>query len=347
MNGTSKPLVALLDGRDCSVEMPHLKDIATVAFCDAQSTQEIHERVLKEAVAALMWHTISLSKEDLHKFKALKLIVRIGGSYDNIDIKAAGELGIAVSNVPGYCIEEVADSTMCLILNLYRRTSFLARMVAEGREFVGPEVIREAAPGCGRIRDETLGIVGLGRIGTAVAIRAKAFGFKVCFFDPFLSDGVEKSLGIMRHNTLEELLYSSDCVTLHCPLTEKNHHMIHEYTIKQMKPGAMIVNTSRGGLIDETALTYALRDGRLKGAALDVFEKDISVAMAELREAAAREVRRGLTSRIPDDLRNCVNKEYLMPASRHHSIPANAFNTNSLNAVNLAALHAADSKILK
>lgn len=89
----ARPLVALLDGRDCSVEMPILKDVATVAFCDAQSTQEIHEKVLNEAIGALMWHTITLTKEDLEKFKALRIIVRIGSGVDNVDIKAAGELG--------------------------------------------------------------------------------------------------------------------------------------------------------------------------------------------------------------------------------------------------------------
>lgn len=88
-----RPLVALLDGRDCTVEMPILKDVATVAFCDAQSTSEIHEKVLNEAVGALMWHTIILTKEDLEKFKALRIIVRIGSGVDNIDVKAAGELG--------------------------------------------------------------------------------------------------------------------------------------------------------------------------------------------------------------------------------------------------------------
>lgn len=89
----SRPLVALLDGRDCTVEMPILKDVATVAFCDAQSTSEIHEKVLNEAVGALMWHTIILTKEDLEKFKTLRIIVRIGSGVDNIDVKAAGELG--------------------------------------------------------------------------------------------------------------------------------------------------------------------------------------------------------------------------------------------------------------
>ena len=85
----SRPLVALLDGRDCSVEMPILKDVATVAFCDAQSTSEIHEKVLNEAVGALMWHTISLTKEDLEKFKGLRIVVRIGSGVDNIDVKVS------------------------------------------------------------------------------------------------------------------------------------------------------------------------------------------------------------------------------------------------------------------
>jgi len=142
--------------------MPILKDVATVAFCDAQSTTEIHEKVLNEAVGALMWHTITLTKEDLEKFKALRIIVRIGSGVDNIDVKAAGELGIAVCNVPGYGVEEVADSTLCLILNLYRRTYWLANMVREGKKFTGPEQVREAAAGCARIRGDTLGIVGLG-----------------------------------------------------------------------------------------------------------------------------------------------------------------------------------------
>lgn len=93
---TSRPLVALLDGRDCSVEMPLLKDVATVAFCDAQSTFEIHEKVLNEAVAALMWHSITLEKEDLEKFKALKIIVRLGSGVDNVDVKAATELGTTI-----------------------------------------------------------------------------------------------------------------------------------------------------------------------------------------------------------------------------------------------------------
>lgn len=347
----SRPLVALLDGRDCSVEMPILKDVATVAFCDAQSTSEIHEKVLNEAVGALMWHTIQLTKEDLEKFKALRIVVRIGSGVDNIDVKAAGEMGIAVCNVPGYGVEEVADSTLCLILNLYRRTFWLANMVKEGKKITGPEQLKDAAFGCARIRGDTLGIVGLGRIGSAVALRAKAFGFNVIFYDPYLPDGIEKSLGLDRVYTLQDLLFKSDCVSLHCTLNEHNHHLINEYTIKQMRPGAFLVNTARGGLVDEAALALALKDNRIRAAAIDVHENEpynifsgnsplketpnlivtphaafySEAASIELREMAASEVRRAIMSRIPDGLRNCVNKEYFQSSAYPEGVNGSSY----------------------
>ncbi|XP_078588255.1 C-terminal-binding protein 1-like isoform X1 [Branchiostoma floridae x Branchiostoma japonicum] len=338
MNGPRhpRPLVALLDGRDCSVEMPILKDVATVAFCDAQSTTEIHEKVLNEAFGAMMYHTITLTREDLEKFKALRVIVRIGAGYDNVDVKAAGELGVAVCNVPAYGVEEVADSAVCHILNLYRRIFWLAEMLKEGKKISGCEQVRDAAQGAARIRGETLGIIGLGRIGIAVSQRAKAFGFNVIFYDPYLPDGIEKALGLTRVYTLQDLLYQSDCVTLHCSLNEHNHHLINEFTIKQMRQGAFLVNTARGGLVDENALAAALKDGRLRGAALDVHENEpftwregplsdapnlictphsafySDQSIQEMRETAAGEIRRAITGRIPDSLRNCVNKEYFM-----------------------------------
>ncbi|XP_055376071.1 C-terminal-binding protein isoform X2 [Condylostylus longicornis] len=361
----SRPLVALLDGRDCSIEMPILKDVATVAFCDAQSTSEIHEKVLNEAVGALMWHTIILTKEDLEKFKALRIIVRIGSGTDNIDVKAAGELGIAVCNVPGYGVEEVADTTMCLILNLYRRTYWLANMVREGKKFTGPEQVREAAHGCARIRGDTLGLVGLGRIGSAVALRAKAFGFNVIFYDPYLPDGIDKSLGLTRVYTLQDLLFQSDCVSLHCTLNEHNHHLINEYTIKQMRPGAFLVNTARGGLVDDEALAISLKQGRIRAAALDVHENEpynvfqgalkdapnlictphaafySEASSTELREMAATEIRRAIVGNIPDVLRNCVNKEYFMRTPNASAAHAAAYTEGSLQQAHSTTPHEA------
>ncbi|RMC11273.1 hypothetical protein DUI87_11392 [Hirundo rustica rustica] len=324
MNGPMhpRPLVALLDGRDCTVEMPILKDLATVAFCDAQSTQEIHEKVLNEAVGAMMYHTITLTREDLEKFKALRVIVRIGSGYDNIDIKAAGELGIAVCNIPSAAVEETADSTVCHVLNLYRRNTWLYQALREGTRVQSVEQIREVASGAARIRGETLGLIGFGRTAQAVAVRAKAFGFNVIFYDPYLQDGIERSLGVQRVYTLQDLLYQSDCVSLHCNLNEHNHHLINDFTIKQMRQGAFLVNTARGGLVDEKALTQALKEGRIRGAALDVHESEpfsfaqgplkdapnlictphtawySEQASLEMREAAATEIRRAITGSV-------------------------------------------------
>lgn len=296
-----RPLVALLDGRDCSVEMPLLKDIATVAFCDAQSTNEIHEKVLNEAYAALLYNTINLNREDLLKFKALKLIVRIGVDYDNIDIRAAGDLNIAVCNVPSYCVEEVADTALSMILNLYRRTHWLAtnvnqKILTSKQQFIQhqlnnqqvtgnypapaiaattPEQTREVANGAVRIRGECLGLVGFGKVGMAVAQRAKAFGFKICFYDPNLPDGADKSFGdLTRFNSLFELLQASDCVSLHATLNESSYGMMNEAAFKQMKQGSFLVNTAQSTLINEFALANALKDGKIKGAAIDVFDNE-------------------------------------------------------------------------
>jgi len=366
-----RPLVALLDGRDCSVEMPILKDIATVAFCDAQTTNEIHEKVLNEAHAALLYNTISLNKEDLLKFKALKLIVRIGVGYDNVDIKSAGDLGIAVCNVPGYCVEEVADSTLSFILALYRRTHWLATTVQQRIQSSKlqsqmsiaaqtPEQTREYAHGCVRLRGETLGLIGFGKVGVAVAIRAKCFGFNVVFYDPNISEGYEKAFGVQRCLNLNDLLQQSDCISLHASLNESSYHILNEQTFKQVKQGAFLVNCAQAALVDEFSLAQSLKEGKLKGAAIDCFEQDAFNAAngtlrdapnlivtphtafysdqssREMREMAAQEVRRGLLNKMPNSLRNCVNKQYLSSLSTSTTVTnqQNGGSTNGNNTLN-------------
>jgi len=189
-----------------------------------------------------------------------------------------------------------------------------------------------------------------------VALRAKVFGFNVTFYDPYLPDGIEKSLGLTRVYTLQDLLFQSDCVSLHCTLNEHNHHLINEFTIKQMRPGAFLVNTARGGLVDENALAAALKDGRIRAAALDVHETEpysilqdapnlictphsawySDASATELREMAATEIRRAIVGRLPDSLRNCVNKEFFVGAGygdsslKGASAAGAAFNYNPL-----------------
>jgi len=337
----ARPLVALLDGRDCSIEMPILKDVATVAFCDAQATSEIHEKVLNEAIGALLWHNIKLLREDLEKFKALKIIVRVGSGYDNIDVGAATEMGISVYTVGGCCTEEVADSTIAHILNLYRRLTFLNDSVRQGKKPQNAEQVRELAEGCVRIRGEKLGIVGLGNIGSAVALRAKAFGFEILYYDPLVGDGKGKALGITKVNSLQELLYGSDCVSLHCSLNEKTKNMFNDFAFNKMRKGAFFINTSRGEVVDEQALANALNSGQVKAAAIDVLAKepfDLSTSplrdapnltvtphsswysdqsLKEVRESAATEMRHALLGlhSLQEKSVNCVNKNQLSTAS--------------------------------
>uniref|UniRef100_A0A672S8D5 C-terminal binding protein 1 n=1 Tax=Sinocyclocheilus grahami TaxID=75366 RepID=A0A672S8D5_SINGR len=212
MNGPMhpRPLVALLDGRDCTVEMPILKDLATVAFCDAQSTQEIHEKVLNEAVGAMMYHTITLTREDLEKFKALRIIIRIGSGYDNIDIKAAGEMGKKCFLVTIFGLKGIVHPKIKILSSLTLKLfqTCMSFSSVEPKIRYSEEYSETWKP---------MATVNC-RSGQAVAVRAKAFGFSVIFYDPYLQDGLERSLGVQRVYTLQDLLYQSDCVSLHSRL---------------------------------------------------------------------------------------------------------------------------------
>ncbi|KAI6187806.1 BMA-CTBP-1, isoform a [Aphelenchoides besseyi] len=331
-----RPLVALLDGRDCSVEMAMLKDLATVAFCDAQSASEIHERVLNEAVVALVCHSIRLHREDLQRFKCLKAIIRIGPGTEQFDLNVATQMGIAVCHTPVQCIEERANSTISLILNLYCKTYWTATSMHNGNRIQSVEQLRELAVGSPRMRGSRLLIVGLGQVGTAVALRANAFGFVVSFYDPLLPDGADRSLGFTRHTSLEEAVAQADCISFHCPLTSKTKNFVNMALIKRMKKGIFIVNINSEQLFYESDLLINLRNGQIGAAAFDCHDYCTGSSLAnnllmlpnvictpglswysdtscrELRETAARETRRVLTGKFPNDLQYCVNKEALL-----------------------------------
>jgi phosphoglycerate dehydrogenase-like enzyme len=185
-----------------------------------------------------------------------------------VDIAAARARGIAICNVPDYGTEEVADHAIALALALCRQ---LFPLDAEAKSLGW--VIR-VEPKLRRLSTLTFGIVGLGRIGTATALRAKALGFKVVFYDPYLANGVDKALGISRVRTLDELLTQSDVLSLHCPLSAATRHLISERELALLKPGTFVVNTARGAIIKKTAILAALREGRLAGAGLDVIEDE-------------------------------------------------------------------------
>jgi D-3-phosphoglycerate dehydrogenase len=221
---------------------------------------------LRDADAILTAWTMRFTPQALRELKRCRLIVRYGVGVDNIDIAAATECGIVVANAPTYCVSEVADHAAGLILSITRGIPWLDRQVRDGSWMA----VRKDDPRVRRVSQITLGIVGIGKIGRRLAQRMAPFGCRILAHDPFLSDTIIRERGAMPVASLEELLRLSDIVSLHVPLTAQTRHLIDETALSMVKSTAVIVNTSRGGVIDEAALVQALQENRLYGAALDV-----------------------------------------------------------------------------
>ena len=216
----------------------------------------------------MLWHNVDMPKEVISKFKNLKGIVRNGTGYDSVDHEYARSAGIDVCNVPNYGTEEVADHSIALALAMCRQIIPIDKECKNlGWEIPNKEVIR-------RWRDMNFGVVGLGRIGTSVALKAKALGFASCFYDPYLSNGVDKSLGLYRYKNWDRFLRDMDVVSINCPLTKETHHMFTLKEFKKMHELAFLVNTARGPIVKKADCFKALRDGLIAGAALDVIEDE-------------------------------------------------------------------------
>lgn len=250
-----------------------------------------------------------------------RIISRYGIGYDNIDVEAATRRGIVVTYVPDYCLDEVADHTMALLLALSRAVVDATRSVAAGDWKVPQGEVH-------RLLDRRLAVIGIGGIGRRVIDRARAFGFRIVAYDPFVT---EWDVTARRVTSFEEAIADADAITLHAPMTPENHHLIDADAITVMNRAPLIVNTARGPLVDIDAATEALEDGRIGGLALDVTETEpptvdhplrnhprailtphmgfYSVeAQAELQRRAAEEVVRALTGAAPD---RPVNPEVL------------------------------------
>ena len=197
------------------------------------------------------------------------VIVRYGVGYDTIDVSAATQAGICVANVPDYGTQEVALHTISLLLALHRRLLSYDAALRQGRWLKGPEVV----PPIPRIKGLTLGIVGLGRIGRAVAAHAESLGMHRLTYDPYVSRTSAMEVGAVLVD-YATLLRQSDFVTLHAPLSAETRHLLGQREIDQMKPGAVVINTSRGAVVDTLALARALQERRLAGAGIDVFEQE-------------------------------------------------------------------------
>ena len=252
--------------------------------------------------------------------KKCQIIARYGIGLDNIDVEFATENGIIVTNVPTYCVDEVSDHAMALLLACARKIPRFNAAVKSGTwdQNIGPQMYR--------LRGKTLGIVGFGRIGQAIIPKAKAFGLDVKVYSPRTSPNLIQSHGAEKVS-FQELLKTSDFITIHAPLTTETQHMFGSDAFRAMKPTAFLINTARGGIVDTSALTVALQKDEIAGAGIDVLETEPPEAdevlltldnvvitphaafiseesILELEVTAARCVAQVLTGQLPESVVN-------------------------------------------
>jgi D-3-phosphoglycerate dehydrogenase len=218
--------------------------------------------VARDADAVLVTYA-KLPGELLRQLTRCKAIGRFGLGVDNIDLPAAKQLGIAVNYVPDYCLREVSDHAMALLLALARKVTLSNKLVQSGRWEVPPIVPLR------RLEGRVFGLVGFGNIPRALAPKAASFGFKVIAHDPYVSKDVLNQAGV-EGVSFDDLLARSDFISVHAPLLPATRGLLNAETFAKMKTGAYVINTARGPLIDEAALVAALDSGKLGGAALDV-----------------------------------------------------------------------------
>ena len=258
------PKILITDSiHDDAVEI--LKSVGDVEIATGLSPEELKEKI-KDADAIVIRSGTKLTKDIIDAAENLKVIARAGVGVDNVDLNAATEKGIIVVNSPDASSISVAELAIGLMLsaarNIPQATASLKRGEWDRKSFKGVELY-----------GKTLGIIGLGRIGQQVAKRAQAFGMNIVGYDPYIPVDVAKNMGVELMD-VDDLCKVSDFITLHVPLTPKTRHIIGKEQISLMKKNAIIVNCARGGLIDEDALYEALKDKKIRGAGLDVFEEE-------------------------------------------------------------------------
>ena len=248
----------------------------------AHSLSELSDESLGACDALVTWHEMKIDAAFVSALRRCRIIVRAGVGFDHIDLATAAAVGIPVCNTPDYGTSEVADHAIGLMLALRRGiVAYHQNLIADpmgGFDHARAPLVR-------RLRGRVFGVIGLGRIGVATALRAKAFGMTVVAYDPYVSRGSEIAVGVDRVESLKGLLAASDVVSLHCPLTDETREMINAATIAQMKRDAILINTARGAIVDIRALLDALRNGEIAGAGIDVLpieplKRDDVVAVA-------------------------------------------------------------------
>jgi len=322
MPGKAKVVLTDYVWASLDVERKTLEDLATLVALKTASPAEFLPEA-EDCDALLNTYAGPITADVMTGMPKCRIIARYGIGVDTIDLKAATEAGIIVTNNPSYCIEEVAEHAMALLLSAARKILFYDRTVREGRW--------ELPPGkpLFRVAGRTLGLVGFGNIARAVAMRAAAFGMRVLFFDPFVAAGQFQVPG--EKQEFFEVLERADFVALHPPLLPQTLGMMNDEAFARMKPTAVLINCARGPIVDTQALVRALDGGRIAGCALDTTDPEplpdphplrnrdnVTItphaawyseqAMVGLQSGAPGEVRRVLTGQWPVHVVNAAVK---------------------------------------
>ena len=240
---------------------------AGFSFKEIQPICKTEDDIIRECgdADALIVQFAPVTRRVLEALPQVKCLVRYGVGVNNLDMDAAKDLGITVANVPDYCLDEVSDHAVAMILVIGRRIAHDHNSITNGGFGINPFRPIPA------FADTTLGLVSFGRISRKVAEKAKVFGIKIIAFDPYLEDSVFEEYGVERVD-LDTLIRTSDFISLHCPLAPDTTHLINKESISKMKDRVAIINTSRGQVIKEPDLIEALISGKVVGAGLDVFK---------------------------------------------------------------------------
>ena len=267
MNATTSPVpvVARLNAVTFPMIDEERKVLASVQAEIVELEGATDDEILDfaEQADAVMIVSAYLRGSVIRKMSRLKVISRLGTGTDKIDVEEATRRGIVVANLPDFSTEEVADHTLALILASARRLKFYEACIRQGKR-------PQSVAGMHRLAVQTLGIIGFGRIGKAVARRALAFGMRILVYDPLLAPGIKKEWNVEAVD-FETVLSQSDYLSLLCPLTPENREMIRGDQLRMMKPTATLINTGRGELVHENDLVEALKTGVIHAAGMDVF----------------------------------------------------------------------------
>ena len=250
-----------------------LESAGRILWLNCQTEDELAQEVRKENAKVIISEYFKISSKIVNASRALKGIVVWGIGYDHVDVEAASSRGIFVANTRGSNSESVAEHVFAFILNLSRKLNWADTFVREGRWVTKEETGLPSEIGSHDLYGKTLGIVGLGAIGSVVARIAQGLNMKVLAYDPYVNVEVAKK-SETELVALDRLLRDSDYVSLHTVLTEETRGMIGGKELEQMKPTAYLINASRGAIVDEKALVEALKLGKIAGAALDVFQDE-------------------------------------------------------------------------